>query len=121
MKDLIERLEKATGPDQWLDHLIQEEVGEWTNMGGGRSRHKVTGEVRVMPYGMTPAYTSSLDCALTLVPEGWGLRKLSQQDDGWYCTLTLRGVRPTGNPQERPIATAALALCAAALKARSEA
>ncbi len=81
--------------------------------------------------GMSPRYTTSLDAALTLVPEGWclfGLRQgdptLSksnpdnrcwasikphqQNDDGWVI-----GVQ--GSPAETP----ALALCIAALKARS--
>lgn len=55
LADIIARLEKSTGPDRMLDHAIELE----------RTRDNLN-------YGTFPApsYTSSLDSALKLVPEG---------------------------------------------------
>lgn len=60
MQELIERLEKATGADRSLDWELH-----YIRCGGLSS----TGM-----YGDHPRYTSSIDAALTLVPEGWRAR-----------------------------------------------
>lgn len=67
-----------------------------------------------------PAYTSSLDTALTLVPEGWrtlwaeDLRSISQ----WDWALCPTDEDSDTEHAEARAPTPALALCIAALKAR---
>lgn len=74
---------------------------------------------------LAPNFTASLDAAMTLVPEGFhinnmcemryigGDRPYSAQVDNWQDTETKRGTRKNGLGR-----TYALALCAAALRAR---
>ena len=98
MHELIERLEKATGPDVDLDHAI----GRVVRPADG---HGVLG------------YTCSIDAALTLVPKGWRVNWAGEcPDRTWFFDLIARnkdmaGDRYWGN-------TAALALCIAALRTR---
>lgn len=101
MTTLIERLEKTEGPQYALDVEIAKRVGVYS------------ATTRV------PAYTSSIDAALTLVPEG---RKPSVEPlwsgHGWIVIIR-------NGPFERPAkqwrSTHTLlphALCIAALRAR---
>ena len=85
MKDLIERLEKATGPDRELDAAI------WLATTPGATRrqwsytHTATGmdcdvdETRDSAGALitVPEYTASLDAALTLMPRGAVLQNLT--------------------------------------------
>ena len=72
-----------------------------------------------------PAYTTSLDAAMTLVPEGWGFN-VSQPNEKAIDSGLLRTDSPCmaevqyGGDQRFIVAasTPALALCAAALKAQ---
>lgn len=116
MTDLATRIEQTTGPDRELD----QEIGVWFR--------NLTSERRVIAVANCPRYTASLDAALTLVPEGWlwqvgayakgnvcnpayyraVLRQWRRMDDGELEWPRLAGVA----------ATPALALCAAALRAR---
>ncbi len=87
-----------------------------------------------------PAYTTSLDAALTLVPEGLLVENLGEMRDSgprtgyWLAQLAPRGPRPRVAPGPITAATVRaacdalplvsaptgpLALCAAALRARS--
>lgn len=104
--DLIARLEKATGPDRELDWAISEALN-----------------VAALEY------TSSIDAALTLVPEGW-LLQLSDWEDRqlrdagpWQVVLVQRGkrgdMRHAFDARCDHAPTAALALVIAALKARA--
>jgi hypothetical protein len=100
MQELIERLESATGPDREIDDAIHEL----------QPMPKVVESLR---------YTRSIDDALTLVPEGWGAR------------VTTKNVHeamvfsPDGGPLFATSnicaggATPAIAICTAALRARS--
>jgi hypothetical protein len=106
---LAERCEQASGPDLDLSHDIARALV-------GHSGYKYQ------------PYTASLDAAMTLVPEGWQGDRLS-----WWagceasCVLIethLVGdewVREAGwlGRVEGEAATPALALCAAALRARA--
>lgn len=113
LSELIAALERADGPSRELDSAICAEMGlenwtaaEWAEAvsGVGREHWSIPGSL---------PYTSSIDAALTLVPEGcyWavyrsGMAYVKPDEDG---------------PQERDLAAAAtpaLALCIAALKAR---
>lgn len=105
MRELIARLEKATLGD--LDDLsaqIAKHVGTWELI-----------EDRFHSY---PLYCSGIDAALTLVPEGWGYSIDCLPPQVPWATVTTcpgqaRFIQAGGS-------TPALALCIAALKARTE-
>lgn len=131
---MIARLEAATGGSRELDAGIHEHLGKQD-----RPQHwRIHADL--------PLYTTSLDCALSLVPEGWqweiannaierGLDRclppndtvrelgpfaalqMPQPDDvlgglDWFGPIMVSAAKG---------ATPALALCVAALKARSPA
>jgi len=118
--DLIERLTKATGPDRELDADIALAVGEFSEKhglpGGGwvskGPHHAIVG---------APSYTASLDAARTLVKDFYWLVSEGK----------TRDAEPLGGAQVfrrdylvKPVAEAEhelveIALCIAALKARS--
>lgn len=114
--DLIARLERAEGADRGLDSAIHAEMllTGWTP--------EFWDESLADPELINPSipearpYTSSLDAALTLVPEGWDWIVFGAGGaDVWK-------VGP-GNElhriDETYAATPALALCIASLRARS--
>lgn len=104
MSDLLElaaACEKAEGPDRELDLLIMRHA---MNIGGPAER--------------APRYTSSIDAALTLVPEVFWLERLGEVSGGrWRAELTERTADPEWGVCDAA-ATPALALCAASLRAR---
>jgi hypothetical protein len=105
MTDLIERLEAATGPSWELDASINYAVNPHAS---GIYGH--------------PPYTTSIDAALTLVPEGWtGLDIISYQRRTRY---TVELSRLLDDDVEEDLRTGrgptiAIALCVAALRARA--
>ena len=129
--DLITRLEAATKGSVKLDCEIALAVG-WTIF-----RHTVQNNYdsvwdEWLPPGKLPGagipgqmpfYTTSLDAALTLVPDGWTVARISQTDrKGWNVELR-EGYLSSYNrvviaPYKYNAPTPALAMCAAALKAR---
>lgn len=103
MSDLIERLEKATGPDRILDDAI------WTAIG-----HKG---------GFSAQFTGSIDAALTLVPRGaiWKVFNDWPGEFHWAEVQTTDWL-PNGEPnilRSRACESPAIALCIAALKAQA--
>jgi hypothetical protein len=111
MKDLIERLEKATEGSRELDLAVAQAVdGPWHYTGEPPRRI------------FCAAYTTSLDAALTLVPEGYSKDMAECPENGAVVRVYFGPIRensagePTGRANTLP-----LALCIAALKARSEA
>lgn len=110
--DLLNRIKAATGPDWSLDVEIARALG---------FLEEVAGMVRL------PAYTASLDAALTLVPEGleWELFGYDATRDPRFPRFQARIMLLTHaqDPEElgpqsiMNAATPALALCAAALRA----
>lgn len=105
MNDLITRLEHAYGPDRELDRAI----------------HIRDGLLGVGMYGDHPRYTASIDAALTLVPEGWTVATICQNDDkSWFAELREGFLTSYNRVALSPVksSTPALALAAAALKAR---
>ena len=98
---LIAALEKATGPSRMLDREICE-------------ARKI--EPPAGMYGFD-RYTSSIDAALTLVPDGcgWCADALPPRDP--WAQIVKGGATTAASHG----ATAAIALCIAALKARSDA
>lgn len=115
---LAERCEAGSGPDRRIDHAILLNALGW-------QRSDVEGWL-VNPAGRTvlaihqPRFTASLDAALSLVPEGryWSVCNESQ--------LAGKAEAEVGHHEKRGTAlvawcaTPALALCAAALRARAE-
>lgn len=121
MDDLIARLKKATGPDRGLDGDIAVACGGATGF-TERFGRRDDGWVSRGPHHAVvsaPAYTASVDAALTLVPPHhlWELKQgiearaivwrleTDYDDDG----------APTGYSTTFP----AIALCIAALHARA--
>lgn len=111
--ELAELCEKASGPDRELYAMIYDAVY------GGECLYDPKWETWITPGGMNvPAFTASLDAALTLVPEGWDWASGSGQFGGHAF---MRRVTSVGEPPaiSSDAATPALALCAAALRARA--
>ncbi len=109
MRDLIARLESATGPDRKLDAAIRETVGlvwredfyVWSQTG---SRYR--GQVN---------FTASLDAALMLVPAGHVVDLGRYADGSADCAVYASEREPYDIAGAE---TPALALCIAALRAR---
>lgn len=126
---LAERVEAATGPDRELDAMIAVAVAfvaVGSNPPSARALHKDHGgnnsyEDIGKHWPRLPAYTASLDTAITLVPDIDEWRPLLDATDSgesnFYAELFPGDDRPTakGHAQSLP-----LALCAAALRARAQ-
>jgi hypothetical protein len=127
---LAERCEQATGPDRDLDALIRCAVfapqgafvrrspinGAWCiyeiSYGGKERSWEPRGLSREARVG---AFTASLDAAMTLVPEGFDWL-IGRTNDGLTIHAEVGG---RGDEFMRFGNTPALALCAAALRARA--
>lgn len=112
---LVERIEEATGPDRELDIAIARLV-----FNVAADMHPLRDWVK--------AFTASIDAAMTLVPEGW--RFMVGQREFPHARAYVENGKPSfvgmgnrRNPErlwfETTAATPALALCAAALRARA--
>ena len=120
---LIERLEMATGPSRDLDGQIWKIADpEAFERNCGFRGMKYAGHVHTpaekkahvlnAAAKFSPAYTKSLDTALTLVPEDrvWSVSKIVRAE-GYVAVLDNDGKSHKGS-------TPALALCIASLRAR---
>lgn len=108
--ELAERCEAATGPDRELDRAIF----EWLTL--------VDGFVPDRAHQSYPqyAYTASLDAAMTLVPEGWEpLIDGVSKDRAAAWIVELYAINDSPPFRHGSANTGALALCAAALRARA--
>ena len=129
--ELAARIERAEGPDRALDAEIAvavyggEIVWKMTNytMESYPARRYASAQ-HVGGYGNdhVPEYTASIDAAMQLVPSGWKLRQMHfnapcADDRKWH--LNLRGGKEGGDRFVGRGSTPALALSAAALRARS--
>ncbi len=131
---LAERCEAATGADRELDCLLWAEDNaltlEWQGhclvagsqgvigwIDPGKDQRNFSCNRSDRCFGRIKAYTASLDAALTLVPEGWQW-VVSQQFGQPFAGC---GGSPTDGwlAWHVDAATPALALCAAALRARA--
>jgi hypothetical protein len=99
---LAERVEKATGPDMKLDAEIFRDLGIVPDRGDVGYPHY--------------RYTASLDAAMTLVPDRYDAHLYCCGDGEASAIVTTR--KTVGQPRLFA-ATPALALCAAALRARA--
>lgn len=144
LDELIERLEKATGPDRLLDAMIVVELNLrndlWFEEGElwiEKTQHEPIIRVNLIgrrsagnpPYGDYLRYTASIDAALTLVPPHSDVRMATCHKGvvgGHAWVSTLRNSHMSfpeifgqflSTPDDRkPLP---LALCIAALKARA--
>jgi hypothetical protein len=119
---LARRVEEAAGADRALDAEIHEAVTTFPARIGGPGWHDGALVVPAFPGWIPlPAYTASLDAAMSLVPDKWGTTLDIKASDRNRCEARLwfdgEGVRPVRGVA----ATPALALCAAALRARAHA
>lgn len=107
MHELIERLEKATGPDRELDAAIALAIGLPTLNGriGGVSYRDELCEP-------APPYTASIGAALTLVPDGAFGGEIKWDSGGARAIVGFGGIPES---QEGYAPTPALAICIAAL------
>ena len=105
LAELIERLEKASGPDKAIDSAIADMI-----VGVGR-----------IVIGGDPRYTASIDVALTLVPEGWSwaLDRVGNECAAVVDPTAVYISDHLSGPGASFATTPALALCIAALKARA--
>lgn len=131
--ELAERVEKASGPDRELDRLIdpiaRSDVVEWPGGGLARKLHDGRHVVHSAAH-----YTASLDAAMTLVPEGWSVARIGQDDEKLWWVELRRGFITSFDkvaigknsvwaphwdcePPARGLHGAALALTAACLRA----
>jgi hypothetical protein len=118
LRDLIARAEASAGPDREIDAEIAQVLG-WggvhmspldTSICAGRP-----GNGRAWEH--VPAYTASLDAALTLVPAGfWWETCAPYGDPAKQARASMfNASRQAGSARAN---TSPLALCAAALRAR---
>jgi hypothetical protein len=131
LEELALRCEAATGPDAALNEAIVEAFG-WRRVTKGRffftEEWWERGDKRIWRSHI-PNFTASFDAAMSLVPEGWLLGKLSESSPGTYpegVNDAPWAVQLHRNPKVKNVwltiglgQSSALALCAAALRARA--
>lgn len=136
MTDLAARCQTAEGPGRALDvgiaefmgkvlmpwHAIAQDDGCFMRRVGDTwleiTHSKVSGMWPTDRY--IPRYTASIDAALTLIPDGmWWLigKGRTRPDEPLYGVQILDGERVVAEAETE--ASAALAICAAALRARA--
>ena len=127
LPDLIVRLEACEGPSRELDLEIERaKVGpDWdiyvvdavpALLMSARAMMRPAGSADEGTHVRVGDYTSSVDSALTLVPEGWRVVFAQWDPEGAEVTLgTMLGAYAYHNETAR---TPALALCIASLRAR---
>ena len=118
---LIERLGQATEGSRELDAEIWLHSGD--RYAGIYKDSRIINADRDYRLSRAPTYTTSIDAALTLVPEGCAFYRLNQYSEGanlqpWGWGAHVRKPNTWIEVGESR-ATAALALCIAALKARA--
>ena len=120
LKLLIGRLEEATGPDMQLDADIAKAMGAFVKRSllipidvatGSRSMHSI--EIgQSVGWVYVPAYTSSIDAAVQLVPEGYSWHLWSIENGLPNAEVRDKSGNPYYGMGKGPIS-----LCSAALKA----
>lgn len=119
LDDLIARVERATGPDRALDAEIAIAAGWTFHKDSLFDFWRAPGDEE---HGEPLTFTGSVDAAMTLLgPPGHPLwtvtingRSHGRRGMSWWAEVTVPSREFQGDSHYRP----ALALCAAALKAR---
>lgn len=120
LRALAGRVERAKQPGHQLDLAIIKaaypELGLHHRQKGSDLLWSASGDLVSVP-----AYTSSLDAAMTLVPERWGitLERYWLREPGLWWSAHLSGGSGNLSAEVDDVAGAALALTAAALRARA--
>lgn len=122
--ELADRVERADGPSRELDVEIALAIGWRLDQSGPNDLWREPGRA---DWVELPEFTASLDAALTLVPEGWKFHLTTEHtavakaaahadvmDRDWPDPQAGYGI-----VTEAHAATPALALAAAALRARA--
>ena len=106
--------EQARGPDRELDAAICKALG-WKTWERTDGKPWEAQNIERGWFNM-PAFTASLDAAMTLVPEGWSVALHAHSENENRACVYYGLAAETFSYA----ATPALALCAAALRASSE-
>ncbi len=118
--DLVTRLEAAETGSRRLDFLIAQAIdpGNSAHWEGQFKRIWATKEDKIDDIGL-PHHTTSIDAALTLVPEGWsGYLAFETPSPGSDTVASARLFYTAEDPKYYGVAaTPALALAIAAMKA----
>jgi hypothetical protein len=113
LDELADRVERLTGPDREVDAAI---MRLFTN-----SVESYDGDFWYGPHGTigepVPAYTASIDAALTLVPEGWAWMAGCAAGEGFFASLAIMDEECRAPEVDVTASTSALALTAACLRA----
>jgi hypothetical protein len=137
LSELAERCEKATGPDRELSAAIALTVHDWLHEVEGnkplncRIRNRFGSLVYIGSVSTDMDYTASIDAAMKLVPEGCSATVWTAGPRGFTTGPAARLFSYPKDPEaeggyairalsdhEITAATPALAVCAAALRAR---
>ncbi len=128
LNELADRCEAATGPDRELDAMIAVATdfrAEGSNPPSARDLHRAYGGSNEYAdigkhWPRLPAYTVSIDAAMTLVPDAVEIIEISRSKRGGLWTAYLN-VSPTADVAADAgyAATPALAICTAALCAKA--
>ncbi len=103
LSKLVAALEAATEGSEYLDYAIQRQFALMKPV---------------------PAYTSSVDAAMSLLPDGWSIHRLCHRHDcrgnftGWFAELYRASDAVIEQPANSLGATAALALCVTAMRVK---
>ena len=125
--DLITELEQAKEGSRELDLAVATEI-DWLERGVSLRQFREKFPAGNPLHWGFPHYTASIDAALTLVPKGWWISRIYQDEDGFEVMLidpssdegmgTPNYVEAVLMADGNGIPTIALALCIAALRAR---
>ncbi len=112
MTNPIERLEALTGPDREVDLELW-----WACKANNSSGLPMDPDYKAHNLKMNdaPAYTASIDAALTLVPQGWSFALFGKREV-IDCELFLRNTNTVVSVHDA--VSEPIALCIAALKAK---
>jgi hypothetical protein len=125
---LAERCEQAAGPERELDvaiaraldwkPLYRDDYSQWWPPAAVADARERKRSILHHPTQPLPMFTASLDAAVTLVPEGWTWGRFHS---GTVECMTLNGPDNSILVERGEGISTALALCAAALRARAAA
>lgn len=128
---LIARLERATGPSNDLDEAIAAVALTPDGVDRLVAVPGASAPVQMYRYpdgsrGSARRFSHSLDAALTLVPEGWTVARINQNDDRTWAVELRRGFLTSYTAvvfgsKEHKDPTPALGVCVASLRARQPA
>lgn len=121
---LSERVQRLEGPDREIEEAIYESLGncnhkryECYRVQGDSGQTCLDCGKDLYGADRAPRYTADLNAAMSLVPEGWGVM-LHVSENGLHSNVCLARSYPTNLAAYGEAKSLALALCAAALKAR---